>query len=499
MKKNKNVSTENKIKQFVISVAAVAVFIIVGLTILLSFLIMSNSKKILYRQVSSLVESEAKQLELSLDSYFDHVKSVASLVFSEQSFIDYVPFSSDYSDYDKVVIEKELSDQLIEYSLLDSFTDFFVCYSGNHYVGVMSGTTAASFKDGGFYTTFSSWIDNEKTKDGWMYGTNDITDRIYYVKRLNSSAVIVISFYNFELNNYFMTNVEAGNIDMCLIGNEHRIVYSSDKDAIGTMVSDREVLDFVSGDIQCINTDNSYIIQYRCNNGWKVVCRTLASQMLKNMAELEFVIVICAVASAAIAVTVMFLIIRKMFKPMDKMVSKLENKAFYDQLSKVLNKQAFKENVTNILTNAEGAHSFVFCMLDVDNFKQINDNLGHDHGDKFISKMGALLNNSFSDDNTIIGRLGGDEFAIFIESARKSDKEIIDEMNPKLTDFIGTFARVFWEESQNLNVSVSIGVTFSGDKRIEFEQLYFEADSALYKSKKSGKSQFNYYEGRDWS
>ena len=498
MRVNKNITAEKKIRHFIITVAAVSVIIIVCVTVLLSFLIMKNAKETMHKQVSELVASNSKQLQLNINSYLNRVQDNAARLFSEEEVYSYVPLSDGFDDEEKVNSEAYIFNRIMDISVFENYSDFFVVYSNDDYVGIISDVTKNSYSADGLYKSFVQYIVNTGSNDGWGFGKYAVYDRLYYVKRLNDNGIIVVSFYTHELNSAFEIPDRFSDMSVQLTDENNRILYASDHSLIGSDIVDEDILFLMGTGEKVISDEDNFININNCNNGWKVICKVPSSALLKDVYSLQFTIVVIAVSSAALATLIMIFLIRWMLKPMDGLVSNLENKAFYDQLSKVLNKQSFKDNVTSMLAMSEGKSSYIFCMFDVDNFKQINDNLGHNHGDQFISRMGALLNSSFKGDNILIGRLGGDEFAVFIAEPRMSDSVLINKMSKKLDGFLSTFANVFWEESSKLNVSVSIGVTYTGDYRMQFDTLYHQADEALYKSKNGGKNQYNFYDGGKW-
>ena len=121
-------------------------------------------------------------------------------------------------------------------------------------------------------------------------------------------------------------------------------------------------------------------------------------------------------------------------------------------------------------------------IIDLDNFKQVNDTLGHQAGDQAIRQSARILSGLFRA-NDIVGRLGGDEFTVFLcgditeEYVRKKAAQICDELHLALGD------------SQMVDITASVGVYLSARGQ-EFEGLYQAADLALYKAKKTGKHRY---------
>ena len=126
-------------------------------------------------------------------------------------------------------------------------------------------------------------------------------------------------------------------------------------------------------------------------------------------------------------------------------------------------------------------------MVDVDNFKKINDTLGHAFGDEVLRNLGIRLKSMFRVTD-IIGRIGGDEFLVFLKDVR--DDESIEHEGKKLEQFFHHFEV---GEYVKYSVTASIGGAVFPRDANTFEDLYKAADSAVYVSKKHGKNQLSFY------
>lgn len=159
-------------------------------------------------------------------------------------------------------------------------------------------------------------------------------------------------------------------------------------------------------------------------------------------------------------------------------------KADRDVMTGVLNKAAFIRSVTDSLLLSTGTPAFV--MLDIDNFKSINDTKGHPAGDLVLMAIAGILKDIFAADG-IVGRLGGDEFAVFLPGTHTQDA-----LTARLEQVLEQVKSVKQCNKAPSNVTCSIGVTFCDDKR-SIEEIYKNADDALYRAKQNGKNQITFF------
>jgi diguanylate cyclase (GGDEF)-like protein/PAS domain S-box-containing protein len=168
----------------------------------------------------------------------------------------------------------------------------------------------------------------------------------------------------------------------------------------------------------------------------------------------------------------------------------LRQLAFHDPLTLLANRSLFRNRVQHALTLAHRSRQRVAVMfLDLDNFKNVNDSLGHDAGDRLLQAAAQRLVKSTRPSDTV-ARLGGDEFAILLEGISESaDVERI----------AATITRSFDEPLQldgsDTWMAASIGIAFShpGD---DTEQLLRNADIAMYNAKAAGKARFVVFQPR---
>ena len=192
----------------------------------------------------------------------------------------------------------------------------------------------------------------------------------------------------------------------------------------------------------------------------------------------------------------------KQFETFQKNVQiarELEVKSSFDVLTSLLNRGRFFSMASEVLRNDRSDHIAV-CLLDLDSFKQINDKLGHQMGDKAIQIAGKTIADSLHIDYSekwsfperavrerlsFAGRLGGDEFIVFIRSAEEEDaiRQILQGMLDNLN-------RV--ELGELHGIHASFGVTVIEQGECDIDAIYSRADDALYESKRAGKNQITF-------
>lgn len=152
-----------------------------------------------------------------------------------------------------------------------------------------------------------------------------------------------------------------------------------------------------------------------------------------------------------------------------------------DPLTSVFNKETTQKLIDQKLKNHE---HFCFLILDVDDFKSVNDNYGHAVGDKVLKNLSDLFKNHFRQTD-IVGRIGDDEFIILIE-----DEHIAES---RIQSLLKKVNELKIEELQDFKLSISVGMAFAPSNGTTFMELYRHADHALYQTKRTGKNNYKIY------
>lgn len=164
--------------------------------------------------------------------------------------------------------------------------------------------------------------------------------------------------------------------------------------------------------------------------------------------------------------------------------------AQHDSLTGLRNRGMFDEKLRLLLEDLKSMHALM--MIDLDNFKLVNDTLGHTKGDHVLKIVAHTLEKTVHtiDETSSVYRVGGDEFTIILP---ETDNETIVQMAEQVNESLRQ-SLIEYSEYQNLHVSASIGVAVKDKEQfIDAQTLYKQADRALYQCKKEGKDNFCFY------
>lgn len=173
------------------------------------------------------------------------------------------------------------------------------------------------------------------------------------------------------------------------------------------------------------------------------------------------------------------------------MTRQISYQATHDALTGLVNRREFERRVEDALAGAHGSGGHhVFCYLDLDRFKIVNDTSGHLAGDNILREVAALIKEAVRDSDTA-GRLGGDEFGLLltgcpIEKAHKIANEVVRKVSEH---------RFVWKD-KIFTIGVSIGLVELSRESGSLEELFSAADSACYVAKRQG-NHVHMYSARD--
>ena len=170
----------------------------------------------------------------------------------------------------------------------------------------------------------------------------------------------------------------------------------------------------------------------------------------------------------------------KMYEVYKNSLERLNFKASHDELTGAYNRAGY-----DLLLSSIDLPSTYMMLLDIDNFKTINDTYGHETGDKVLIKLARILKNNFRTDDYIC-RIGGDEFVIFMRHASEVQRNLIASKIEKINREL---------EASDDGVppaSISVGIVH-GKNALDAKNLFEKTDEAMYQAKQKGKRTYTFY------
>ena len=164
--------------------------------------------------------------------------------------------------------------------------------------------------------------------------------------------------------------------------------------------------------------------------------------------------------------------------------TKIKELGIRDSLTNIFLRNYFLERFREELARASSKNSrFGLVILDIDDFKRVNDTYGHTVGDLVLKKVASILQKNVKDSGNVVARLGGEEFVfIVVESGKDRVKNIAEDIRKKIYRSTVNFRR------KHINVTVSLGLAMYPDDGIDIQPLLNTADKFLYQAKREGKN-----------
>lgn len=168
--------------------------------------------------------------------------------------------------------------------------------------------------------------------------------------------------------------------------------------------------------------------------------------------------------------------------------ARLAYHATHDDLTQLPNRSLFEETLSDAFTKAQAQHQRVAVLfVDLDDFKPINDNLGHAVGDRVLEEVAQRLLGAV-DEQHLVARLGGDEFVIL--HPRVQGEVDVVELAERL---LAALSRSYYIEEHELYLTASVGIAISEEALLEPQMLIQQADMAMYKAKQRGRNAYQWF------
>ena len=195
-----------------------------------------------------------------------------------------------------------------------------------------------------------------------------------------------------------------------------------------------------------------------------------------------------AIALNACFIIFVILLVWRIFAIHAKEHRELVHSAQVDALTGVYNKEHTQTAIDDFLNKRQTDTLHAFLILDIDKFKQVNDTYGHAAGDQILQHVGQFLKNEFRDDD-IIGRIGGDEFIVLMKNVASREAAL-----KRVQDMVTHIRALKQPAIEGNSITFSVGVAFCPENGSHFDELYRNADKALYQTKRNGRNDFSIYQ-----
>ena len=171
----------------------------------------------------------------------------------------------------------------------------------------------------------------------------------------------------------------------------------------------------------------------------------------------------------------------------------IQHLAFYDPLTRLPNRRLMMDRLKLALAaSARSGKQGALLFLDLDNFKGLNDTLGHDFGDSLLQQVGSRIESCVREGDTV-SRFGGDEFVVMLEGLSQQDMEAAAQIEAVGSKILAAFRLPFKIHMHDVGSTASIGATLFSDHLKSVEDILKQADIAMYQSKTSGRNTLRFF------
>jgi len=464
-------------KAMIIGYALIIILAVTGVT---AFAV-SENETVLTNKVSSMISSLNVQLRMNLESYLSKMESVGTMAFAVDDAYTYDASDKTNDEYESLNLEKSISDELYKLCLMENFVDYGIVYRNNRTVGKISNGTIQLFGSN-IFSDFEKMISRKNTHDGWYTGYNNDFDRIYYVKRIHSNAILVISFYTNELDHVLDNPETLSDMSIRLTDSSYNIIYSSVKGEIGTVLP-KEINNQIKDSGNATIMDNEYLTTVNsCDFGWYVVCSIPTDIIMKEKNQMRTYIYLASLIAIVIAVVAGSIFTAKLADPVALVASSMETNERQDDFEGVLIKQSFEAKAEKIVSSIPNGKRSAIVIADIDNFSIIKHNLGIKHANEKLETLLDCIHKSFPK-TECIGRMGDDVFCIITRITDEDSLTFRKNLSKQCGELCSSFMdKAVLSNGSTINISVSVGAAIFPENGRNYKSIYEFADKALFAS-----------------
>lgn len=302
------------------------IVIALAVVILVATLIYNATSEVMTNKVGVLITAINDETRLNVNNYMKDIEDVSSLIFAEEDVRNYDPLTTDLSEYDAIQLENSIKSDLLYNSVLHNYGDFVIIYSNDHTIGRISTSTTELLGEDNRYNTVRKYIDDEIKEDGWFTGVNDNFKRLYYVKRIHKSAILLASTYTSEFETVMKFSDQLADLNVMIVSDEKKVIYSNIPEQIGSEV-DKEISSRCDEESHsCFISDGELVTTNTCGDNWYIISQIPTVIVLKELGDVRNATIIVAFISVVLAILMGIFFSRTITKPI-KLLMQVMSKA----------------------------------------------------------------------------------------------------------------------------------------------------------------------------
>ena len=466
-------------------------FILISVLVVAFYMMYNKMTESRDKNVSSMTSFASSLLKERMVDFMDNTQKTCESFFR----CEHKKFYPDESTMTIEEIHKqqdEISAELLELSLGDYYADFGIAYDDGSTAGIITDSTR-DVLNGDVYGSLRGTIRGTK-QQGWGTGFRGNYNKLYFVKRVNDHALMVVSLYSLEVERRIKDVTGLSEATTMIIDGNGRIICSADSES-GDMAGkqiDNDTLALLTGVHNItLSNDDFYIATDDITENWRTVCTFEKTYFKQDSKKQFFTLILIGVGAAFLSAGVSLFITRKLSSAAltQLYATGLDG---VDRLTKLTNKFSTEDMIIDTLESSPMGSCYGLVLIDIDNLKEINDNLGRTKGDDTILQVSSLIRSVFGE-NSVIGRLGGDKFEMLADVTDFDLFKCLSTLEHRCSELCESLNSTYADEEKQYKIAVSVGAALYPLSSDTYEGLLANADEALRTSKQRGGGCFTVY------
>lgn len=307
-------SLQAKLMFSYIIIALISISLIASLTYV-------NNKSILTNKVTDLSQRTSTQTKLTLDNQFNEIQNLTSLIFGQYNIVSFDPTNRDMENYQRQV---NILEYITSISSIKNFTDFELLYKDGTAIGKKSGDFSSEEKNKTSYEELKGKLVSNQSTVAWITGENGKYDKIYYLGQVSDNSMVLTSISISELDKIFSELDDGSGMVMSLLDNEDNIIYSTNKELIGSKI-DNNISDNIKEKVsKGFETSSELITVNTCSNGWRVINQIPKAYILQEVQTSGILTVIITIICIMISGILGLVLAKKISGPIIRIVAKMK-------------------------------------------------------------------------------------------------------------------------------------------------------------------------------